>query len=185
MKQMLWIFGLCALTACSSSPDRYAVTSPPIAETQRIGFRAIEVRDVSLPAYAAADDIAVLDDAGRLVGLDGALWADTPSRAIALEISQNLARMSGARVAPEPWPFEAFPDARLDIRFQSLIAGPDGRMRATGQYFVGVSDGRRERSGLFDLSVAYDPAGGAAAVSAARGQIVLDLTRLIARDGLR
>ena len=174
-----------ALAACAGDPDRYAVTPPPVTDTQRIGFRSVEVRDVSLPVYAAADEISMADASGRLTGVEGALWADAPSRAIALEISRNLARLSGVRVAPEPWPFEALPEARLDIRFQSLIAGPDGQFRATGQYFVGVPDGRRERSGLFDLAVPYDPEGGPPALAAARGQIILDLTGLIAQRGLR
>ncbi len=185
MKLFAMLAAFSMLMACAGNPDRFAVTPPAVTDTQRIAFRAVEVRDISLPAYAAADEITVLDASGRLVSDGAVLWADAPERAVALEISRNLARLTGARVASEPWPFEAFPDARLDVRFESLIAGPDGRFRASGQYFVGVSDGRRERSGLFDLAVGYDPAGGPQAVAAARGQIVLDLTRLIAREGLR
>ena len=88
-------------------------------------------------------------------------------------------------VASNPWPFEALPDARLDLRFETLVADETGSYRASGQYFVAVGDGRPERSGLFDLTVAFDPEAGPAAVAAARGQIILDLAGDLARRALR
>lgn len=174
-----------ALAACGAAPDRYAVTPPDVTEKQRIGFGAVEVRDVSLPAYAAADEIAVQNADGKLITSSAALWADTPERAVALELARHLAKISSARVASEPWPFEAFPDARLDVRFESLVAQSDGQFKAIGQYFVGVPEERRERSGLFDLSVSFDPTAGPQAVAQARGQIILDLAAHIARKGLK
>lgn len=175
-----------AVASCGGTPDRYSVTAPAISQTVRIGFGAVEVREVSLPTYAAADEITVQDASGKLVEAEGGvLWADSPERAVALELSRNLARLSGARIASEPWPFEAFPDARLEVRFESLLAGADGQFWASGQYFVGVTDGRRERSGLFDLAVPFDIDGGPQAIATARGQVILDLADFIARNGLR
>ncbi len=178
-------FGVLAvLAACGAAPDRYAVSQPTVTETVRIGFRAVEIREVSLPAYAAADEIAVQDADGRLLTESGVLWADSPERAVGLELAGNLARLTGARIASAPWPFEALPDARLDVRFESLVANSDGRFRASGQFFVGVADGRRERSGFFDLAVPFDPEGGLSAIARARGQVILDLAIFIARNGL-
>ncbi|SHF22454.1 hypothetical protein SAMN05444273_104359 [Litoreibacter ascidiaceicola] len=174
-----------ALAACGATPDLYPVTPPQVEQKQRIAFRAVEVRDVSLPAYAGANEIAIEDLDGKLVTDSAILWADSPERAVALELTRNLARLTGARVASEPWPFEAFPDARLEVRFESLIAGANGQFRASGQFFVGVPDGGRERSGLFDLAVPFDPLGGPQAIAAARGQVILDLAVYIARNGLR
>lgn len=175
---------LFALAACGGTTDRYIVSSPQATQSQRIAFRAVEIRDVSLPAYAAGDEIVRRAADGRLVG-DGVLWADTPDRAVALELSRHLAQISGARVAANPWPFEALPDARLDLRFEALVANEDGNFRATGQYYVAVSDGRRERSGVFDLTVPFDPDAGPSAIAAARGQIILDLAGELARGALR
>ncbi|MEO1139877.1 MAG: ABC-type transport auxiliary lipoprotein family protein [Pseudomonadota bacterium] len=173
------------LVACGTMPDRYAVIPPDVTETVRISFRTVEIRDVSLPSFAAADEIAIQEADGKLVTDSDILWADAPERAVALELARNLARLSRARVAPEPWPFEALPDARVDIRFENLVARVEGQFRASGQYFVGAEDSRRERSGLFDLAVSYDPEGGLPALARARGQVILDLATLIARDGLR
>ena len=174
-----------ALTACSTSPDRYAVSAPVVTEKLRIGFNAVEVRDVSLTTYAAADEIAVQDADGKLVTSKDLLWADNPERAVALELARNLAKLSGVRVASEPWPFDAFPDARLEVRFESLIAKSNGEFHTSGQYFVGVPDGGRERSGMFDLAVAFDPEAGPQAIATARGQIILELASYIASKGLR
>ncbi|MEY8098077.1 membrane integrity-associated transporter subunit PqiC [Falsihalocynthiibacter sp. S25ZX9] len=172
------------LAACSGPADRYSVAPPAVTETIRIGFRSIEVREISLPTYAAADEIALQDASGKLVTESGALWADSPERAVAMELSRALSKLTGARVASSPWPLEAFPDARLEVRFESLIARGDGQYHAAGQYFVGVSDGGRERSGLFELAVSFDPNGGPQAIALARGQLILDLAKYIARSGL-
>lgn len=186
MKLAAMILGaVLVLTGCGGAPDRYAVTPPAVTERQRIAFRAVEVREVSLPAYAASDEITLQTADGRLVSDGGVRWADTPHRAVSLEVARYLAQISGARVASAPWPFEALPDARLDLRFERLVALEAGEFRASGQYFVAVSDGRRERSGLFDLAIAFDPQGGPAAVAAARAQIILDLAIFVARNGLR
>ena len=170
------------LTACGA-PDSVVVQPPAITETVRIGFKSVEVKDVSLPSYAAADEIAQQAPDGTLI-TSKVLWADAPERAIGLELSRNLARLTKRRVASEPWPFEEDATATLDVRFADLIAGTDGTYRATGQYFVGVYEGR-ERSGVFDLVVTYDPKGGPAAIARARGQLIVDLAKYLAAKGLR
>ena len=176
---------LLPLLAACGSPERFSVAPPVVTEKLRIAFASVEVRDVSLPSYAAADEIHIQTDDGTLTSSSDVLWADSPERAVALELSQNLARLTDRRIASEPWPFEAYPDARLDVRFAELVATTSGLFRASGQYFVAVEDGRRERSGLFDLSVPFDPAGGPNAIARARGQLILDLAEYIARNGLR
>jgi len=172
-----------AILAACGAPNRIAVQPPAISETVGIGYRSVEVKDVSLPSYASADEIAQQAPDGTLI-TSKVLWADSPDRAIGLELSRNLARLTRARIASEPWPFEEAAAATLDVRFTDLVAGTDGVFRATGQYFVGVYQGR-ERSGVFDLAVAYDPKGGPTAIAQARGQIILDLAKYLAREGLR
>lgn len=182
----LFVFGLLALlAACGGTAERFAVSAPPVTEKTAIAFSSVEVRDVSLPTYAASEEITLQTADGRLVSSTDVLWADAPERAVALELSQNLARLTGRRIASEPWPFEAFPEARLELRFAELLPSEAGVFRASGQYFIAVRDGGRERSGLFDLSVAFDPEGGPTAIAEARGKLVLDLARFIAREGLK
>lgn len=175
---------LTGLSACTV-PDRYVAQAPQATQSVRIAFASVELREVSLPAYAASDEIAVLGADGRVASDGAVLWADTPDRAVALELARHLSQITRARVASAPWPFDALPDARLDLRFETFVARADGQFEASGQYFVAVPDGGRERSGFFRQSVAYDPAAGPAAIAAARAQVVLDLAQDIARTGLR
>lgn len=176
--------GLAAgLSGCGTA-DRFAVSPPVVTDQISIGFASVEVRDVSLPNYAAADEIHTQKADGTLVSSSGVLWADGPERAIALEISENLSRLTNRRIASEPWPFEQFADARLEFRFSELLATQAGQFKASGQYFVATSAGR-ERSGLFDLAVPFDPKGGNVAIADARGQLIQDLSRFVARNGLK
>lgn len=177
-------FGLTlVLSGCASTPDRFAVIPAQSETRQSIAFRSVELRDLSLPAYAAADEIVTQSADGTLTTQD-TLWADSPPRAVALELSRALAQITGARVASDPWPFSALPDASLDVRFETFVPDEAGLFRAVGQYFVAVPDGR-ERAGLFDLSVPYTADAGLPAIARARGQIIADLAAFIARDGLR
>ena len=180
------VCGVMLLASCGGNPERFAVAPPATVQKVRIGFHAVEVRDVSLPSYAAADEISLQGPDGKLTSDSGVLWADAPERAVAMELSQNLARMTSRRIAAEPWPFEAYPEARLELRFSELVATTAGQFKASGQYFVAVREEEgRERSGLFNQTVAFDPEGGPAAIAAARGQLILDLAKFIAQKGLR
>ncbi|MEM9966461.1 MAG: ABC-type transport auxiliary lipoprotein family protein [Pseudomonadota bacterium] len=172
------------LAACAAE-ERFAVAAPKETKRIPIVFSSVEVRDVSLPSYAASEEIFMQRPDGTLTSAGNVLWADAPERSIALELSRNLALISGGRVASEPWPFEEPPIARLEVRFSELLATTSGSFRASGQYFVAVTDGRPERSGLFDLSVPFNAEAGLMTLAQARGRVILELATHVARKGLR
>lgn len=184
--RFLWAFCVVFLASCSGeTAARYAVPLPQPGERIAIAHASVEVRDVSLPTYAASEEVHRERADGALKSSGMVLWADAPERAVSLELSRNLAQLTRARVANEPWPFESYPQARVEVRVEDMVAGNDGLFRLKGQYFVAVARRARERSGLFSLTVPYDQRGGPVAIAAARGQVVLDLAKIIARDGLR
>ena len=172
------------LAACGTDPTLFA--TPEVAPSQRIGiaFGTVEVRDVTLPLYAENEEIVVEGAGGALTPLKGASWADDPSRAVTLELSEALASLTGARVAAEPWPYDSFPAAFVAVRVSRFAAGADGQFRISGQWHAGGRDGERERSGRFAVAASYDLDGGASAIAAARGRAVNDLAAEIARQGL-
>ncbi|MFV0335674.1 MAG: membrane integrity-associated transporter subunit PqiC [Tropicimonas sp.] len=174
---------LTALAACGQSPSRYA--SPPVASGERIsiGLSQLEIREVTLPAYAQSEEIWHETEEGGLESNTDVLWADTPARGVTMELTQHLAALSSARVAAEPWPFEELPQARLVVRLQDMVARKDGRFHLAGQYYVVRLSAGSDRSGTFDISAPIAPEGGAAAVAAARAAAVRDLARLIADRG--
>lgn len=131
-------------------------------------IRSLEVRDVSLPRYAASDDILFLDDSGALDTVPGMLWADTPERAATLALVEDLGQITGARVAAEPWPFSQPPDALTVVRVSRMHGTADGIFRLQGQYAIApVASGLADRSGQFDIQV---PVQGDTPLALARAQ---------------
>lgn len=186
MLRLISLAALTALAACSATPDRFAVPAAPVeARSERISYRSVEVRQVSLPTYAASEEIYVRSPEGALAS-SGLLWADEPTRAVTQELARYLTQLTGAQVAAEPWPFYEPAQARVEVRVEEMLAEGDQVFVMSGQYFVAPeSSGRRDRSGLFRLSAPIGADGGALAIAAARGEVVRDLARTIAREALR
>ncbi|MXQ06882.1 hypothetical protein GQ651_03385 [Alphaproteobacteria bacterium GH1-50] len=176
--------GLAVLTACGPSDTFY--TAPQTEVTERIPSRysSIEVLEVSLPLYASGEDVLVQSTGGTLQAGEN-LWADDPTRAVTLSLTRALTEITGARVAPSPWPFDSFPAARVDVRVERLLADESGRLNLSGQYFVADLDSRaRDRARLFDLSTPVSDPANLSELLAARSRLVGDLAVMIARDGL-
>lgn len=187
MKKLLAAFAIAVLSACGSEPPvRYE--TPPAAVPERLGiaYRSISVREVSLPTYAASEEITSGDADGRLVAEAEALWADDPVRAVTLEIARALKDITGARTAPDPWPFQSRPEVSVDVRFADFLPSASGRYSARGLYFIAPEEeDRPEHAHDFSIAVSYDPEGGIGALAAARSQIVNLLAFDIARTALR
>jgi uncharacterized lipoprotein YmbA len=177
---------LSGCTELSGGPVRYSVPVAQPTEKVRVGYRAIEVREVSLPEYAALSEMAMETPEGGITTTKTQLWADNPVRSVTLELSRNLGGITGATVASEPWPFESFPDARVEVRIEEMLTDRQNRFRLSGQYFVGPTEGEgRTRARVFDLTVPLADSTDPFAVAAARGRIIADLALLIAKDGLK
>ncbi len=187
MKRLLSFGALAVLAACSSGPEvRYAV--PEIAPEARVQivYRSVEVRDVTLPSYAELEQIFIETPEGALESSE-LLWADDPSRGATLELSRALAIITQRPVASEPWPFESYPDARVEVRVEEFVASQrTSEFRLSGQYFVASLEGRgRDGSGVFRVNVALPAEAGPAEIAAARGEAMSLLAEQIAREGLR
>lgn len=174
------------LAACGSGPEfRYAVPTIEAGPRIAVSARAIEVREVTLPTYAAEERIHLQDADGAIVASDDLLWSDDPAREMTLTLSRVLAETTGAQVAGEPWPFEAFPDAQVEVRVDQMVALNNGTFRLSGQYYVGAPEGTiREHAHVFDLRISYDPEAGIVAIAQARATAVRDLARDIAETAL-
>jgi hypothetical protein len=175
-----------ALTACGMAPQRVTVPPVPVPERIASGFQSLEVLDVSLPDYAADDRIFIRDVSGALTPVPRAVWADDPERAVTLDLTRALTDLTGARVAPAPWPFDDGPEAQLDIRVAEIVADASGAFLMRGQYFVASRDGSgRDRARQFHISMPLAPDPSPAAIAAARGEATLALAMQIAEEGLR
>ena len=96
------------------------------------------------------------------------------------------AMRTGARVAPEPWPFESYPDVAVDVRIEEMLPMDDGTYRVRGMAFVApAGDKGRDRARSFELSVPYDQASGYSAIAAARSALIAQLAMMVVRQGMR
>lgn len=188
MKRLIFpIFFLALLAGCSTDPAlRYAVPAIPPEERVSISYRSVEVREIVLPTYAQLEEIFVETEEGALTSSSALLWADDPSRASTQELTRALAAVTGAQVASEPWPFDSFPQVRVELRVDEFVASRLGAFRLSGQAFVAPLEGAgRDRSIEFAISVPLSPDAGPREIAVARGQAMADLATRIARDGLR
>jgi len=182
-----------ALIGCGDAgePVRYTTTAP--AQTGRVSIpvKSVSLREVSLPSYASEEGIAVADRSGAITTATDRLWADDPTRAVTLRLTNALADLTGRVVASDPWPFREEPEAVVEVRIETFVAESSGRFVAQGRYYVAhqleEDDGpvRRDRAVSFRLVQPYDPDGGFRAIAAARTRIISALAIDIARRGLR
>ncbi|KMK66789.1 membrane integrity-associated transporter subunit PqiC [Puniceibacterium sp. IMCC21224] len=175
---------LLSVSACSGNDTRYA--TPPVEPSARISsrYQSLEVVEVTLPSYAADQAIFVQSADGAISELGG-LWADDPARALTLQLARDLTNITGATVAPAPWPFRSYAAAKVDVRLEEMLATASGTFRIAGQYFVAPEDDGREPSGQFSIAVPLPENATPAQIAAARGAASLALAEEIARKALR
>lgn len=174
-----------ALAACSPPSARYLIEPPATDVKVRAAVASLMLRDVSLPAYAAAEDILRQEKDGALREAGAAIWADQPVRGITLALARQLDTMMTATVAAEPWPLIGLADAVLEVRVEQMIAGADGEFRLSGQYFIsGDAAALHAISESFDVRVPISgdgPGGIVAAQSQAIGKLAEQIARKLAR----
>lgn len=158
------------LAACGDNKARFVIPSGPDSEEIRLRVGSIEVRDVSLPAYASASEILVEDAEGALRPVSKAIWADEPARAVTSALARSLDVKSTASVAAEPWPLTDGPAVRVAVLIEQMIARTDGNFVLSGQFALSSPSGAiREKLQRFEIMVPMpDSAPGAVAASAGK-----------------
>lgn len=145
------------LSACGNGTGTARYTIDPPASTQLSGDQlgATELKEVSLPDYAAADEISWQGNDGAVRSSTKILWADKPQRAFTVTLARAISEVSGASVVPEPWPFPSPPQHRLDVRVEQALAANDGYFHLKGRYFVAAegAGAGSHHTRVFDIAV--------------------------------
>ncbi|WP_233587131.1 membrane integrity-associated transporter subunit PqiC [Pseudorhodobacter sp. E13] len=169
------------LASCGDTNARFPIasaTTETVAKS-RVAVGTIEVRDVSLPAYAAASEIVVEQDSGALTVVPKAIWADDPVRAVTGSLARSLDLRSTASVASEPWPLAEPAAVRVEVRIDRMIAKVDGTFELSGQFAIAAPDGAvRETVQRFAVSAPMAD-NSPAAVAQATGQAIDNLANEI------
>ncbi|PPB80222.1 hypothetical protein LV82_02094 [Albidovulum inexpectatum] len=171
------------LAACGSGNEaRYLIDPPAVSAERPARVATVEMRDVSLPAYASAVEISRLEADGALRNLPDSLWADDPVRGVTHALARSLDAASRATVAAEPWPLSDPAQAVVDVRIERLVARADGKLELAAQYAIASPDGLiRERIGRFQTTVEMGGEG-PDAIAAAAGQAIAELADRLAEE---
>jgi len=185
-----FLFCAVVLTGCGETEEPLRFDTAPgsrvAVEPVSIPLSTVSVREVTLPAYATEEGIAVSDAAGAITTTPDNLWADEATRAVTLRLTNTLAEITGRQVASDPWPFRDDPEAVVDVRFERFVAIDGGRFEATGRYYVALeSEDRKNHAHAFRIVQPYEPARGFPAIADARARVIGLLAEDIARRGLR
>ncbi|MEM1063888.1 MAG: ABC-type transport auxiliary lipoprotein family protein [Pseudomonadota bacterium] len=176
------------LAACADTeePVRFITATPDETARITIPMQSVALREVSLPAYATEEGIAIADASGALTSAPDRIWADDPTRAVTLRLTNALADLTGRVVASDPWPFRENPEATVEVRIEEFVAESAGRFVARGRIYVAQEvEGRNDRAFSFTLAEPFAPEAGFPAIAAARSAVVSSLAREIAERGLR
>lgn len=147
---------LAALAGCSNpeKTGRYLIDPPTPQARVANNLGTAELRDVSLPEYAASGEVAWQTADGAVRSNPRNLWADNPERAFTLTLARAISDMSGATVIAEPWPLAEPPRRRVEVRVEKALAELDGIYRLNGRYYVSQdSAGGTNHARSFDIAV--------------------------------
>lgn len=175
-----------ALAACSDpeKTGRYLVDAPTAAKQMPNRLGMTELREVSLPEYAAGQEVAWQTADGAVRSNPQALWADAQPRAVTQFLAREISAISGATVISEPWPLSEHPTNKLEVRVERMLATAAGSFALSGRYFV-APDAFGEGGGTGDIVRRFDievplPGDTPAAIAAAQSQALGQLARQIA-----
>ena len=173
---------LTLLGACSNGEKtaRYLIDPPVTGGSVPNRLGTAELKDVSLPEYAAAGEVSWQTADGAVRSNTKELWADNPQRAVTQSLARAISDVSGATVIAEPWPLAEPPRRRLEVRVEKALAQSDGVYRLSGRYFVSdEAAGGANQARSFDISVplADDEPG---TIARAQSQAITQLARQIA-----
>jgi uncharacterized lipoprotein YmbA len=181
IKPFLMTAALTALVACSSPLNRIELVPLTSTLELRADVSSAVVRTVTLPSYAAAEEVSLQGPDGLITSDGDFLWADAPERATTLTITRHLNEILSATVGPDPWPFAGIPDMAIEVRVEEMLAGNDGTVTLRGQYFIG-GDGIEYPNRAESFSFTAPLAGiGLNGIAQAQSQVILELSEDIAK----
>ena len=179
LRTMLLALGFVA--ACSPLANRLALAPQASSLELRPLVGSAMIRTVSLPTYAAVEEIPFETADGLITVREDVLWADDPERAVTLILTRTVRDILNTDVGPDPWPFVGLPDVSIDVRVERMLGSANGVFEMNGQFFV-ASEGARVRDTTHSFEISQ-PLADASVLSLAQAQsaALLQLSEQIAR----
>ncbi len=152
------LLGACA-TAAEDDTRYYLLPKPKPAERVVFTDDTVALRELDLPLYARAAEIAYVAD-GAVAVSDDNRWADEPARAMTRALAGSLREAIGAPVVVEPWGRAIKPVLRIDVTVDRFIGTLGGDVILTGDFQIVSLDDRKTVSAQgFDIAAPTADAG--------------------------
>lgn len=152
-----WLILAVLLSACAGGggdgATRYYLL-PKVKPTERVVLadNIVALRELDLPLYARAAEIAYLDATGAVALAEEDRWADEPARASTRALAGSLREALGTPVVVEPWGRAVEPVLRIDITVDRFIGTLGGDVTLSGDFQVVRLDDRKTVSAQgFDI----------------------------------
>jgi uncharacterized lipoprotein YmbA len=180
-RSTLFLLAALLVAGCEAADQpRYLIDPAPPAQKLWVAAATIEVREVSLPAYASDPEILAEAEDGALYAMDGSLWADDPVQGVTSALVGVLSRNTTATVAAEPWPLTEPAQVRLEVRVTEAYARADGVYVLSGQFAVASPDEVvRELVRGFEIRAPI-PGEGSGAIASAQSAAITELGSMVA-----
>lgn len=186
LKPILTLAALGVVAACGSTVTRLNMPNVTPTASVRSDVGSVMIRTVSLPTYAATEEISIETAPGVITSDGDLLAADDPARAVTLALIQGVGDTLDANVGPDPWPFVGLPDVAIDVQVSDMLGSAvTGNFRLAGQYYVG-GDGidypNQTRGFAIDVPMAtLDIPGAVVAQGVAVAQLAEEIARSLGR----
>lgn len=156
------IAGLIALSGCTTTPDPiyYLLPTPQLEASTAYSEGTIAIRELALPLYARAQQVASLAEDGSVFLSDDHRWADEPARASTRTFVAALKQSTRATIVAEPWPASVDPAVRVDIAVDRFIGDlRGGDLEFSGQYRIVRKGGGDADQDSFTYRIPIDGTG--------------------------
>jgi len=152
------LLSACATAGVEEQTRYYLLPKPAPAERVVFAGDTVALRELDLPLYARAAEIAYIGPSGAVTLADEDRWADEPARAMTRALAGALRESLDTPVVVEPWGRAVEPVLRIDITVDRFIGTPGGEVDFSGDFQVVRLDDRKTVTAQgFDIAV---PTGG-------------------------
>lgn len=160
VQNCLLAIALISLSACASTADETQYYLLPKAKpTERVIFQGdtVALRELDLPLYARAAEIAYVAENGSVTLSDANRWADEPARAATRALGSSLREALDTPVVIEPWSRAVQPTLRIDVTVDRFIGSLGGPVELSGDFqIVRLEDRKPVSAEGFDITAPAD-----------------------------
>lgn len=143
MRSLLTLAAL-MIAGCSSAPETRYYLLPEATPSVNAAYTGgtVALRELDLPLYARASQVAQIGPDGAVALSDDHRWADEPQRASTRALAGALRAALNVPVVVEPWSRAVEPIVRIDVSVDRFIGKLGGTLTLSGEFQIVTLESR-------------------------------------------